>query len=73
VLGIAHHAGHRLTLEQVANLKAGERLQGPAGSCLEVQGLRVEFSYPVVIPSEARDLLFPMHGEKQIRWSRSLS
>jgi hypothetical protein len=43
VLGIAHYAGHKLTLEQVAQLKPASVCAGPAGSCYEVEGLRVEF------------------------------
>jgi hypothetical protein len=43
VLGITHYAGHKLTLEQVAQLKPASVCAGPAGSCYEVEGLRVEF------------------------------
>jgi hypothetical protein len=43
VLGIAHYAGHKLTLEQVATLKPARACAGLAGSCFEVEGLRVEF------------------------------
>jgi beta-lactamase regulating signal transducer with metallopeptidase domain len=43
VLGIAHYAGHKLTLEQVAQLRSASVCAGPAGSCYEVEGLRVEF------------------------------
>jgi len=43
VLGIAHYVRHKLTLEQVAKLRPSSVCAGPAGSCFEVDGLRVEF------------------------------
>jgi hypothetical protein len=43
VLGIAHYAGHKLTLEQVAKLKPVSVCAGPPGSCFEADGRRVEF------------------------------
>jgi len=43
VLGIAHYVGHKLTLEQVAKLRPASVCAGPAGSCFEVDGQRLEF------------------------------
>jgi len=43
VLGIAHYAGHKLTLEQVAKLRPASVCAGLSGSCFEVEGLRVDF------------------------------
>jgi hypothetical protein len=43
LIGISHYKGNPLTLEQVAGLKPASRCDGPAGSCYEVGGHRVEF------------------------------
>jgi beta-lactamase regulating signal transducer with metallopeptidase domain len=43
IVGIAHYAGLRLTLEQLARLRPVARCDALPGSCYEVDGHRIEF------------------------------